>query len=91
MNPKSVNSGHVHENEMKCIDLIQAQLERARELLKTEESAEDVIMQISAIKFALKSMESTLVEKRMAARLSEAFNISNQHYQQRKLDKAELA
>jgi DNA-binding FrmR family transcriptional regulator len=87
---KRVNDNSPFGAEMKCLEDVQHQLEDVRALLQQEDCADEILKRIASIRFAVRSMESTLMEKEIKKQVSAAFDATNLTQQERILSAADL-
>lgn len=74
-----------HSKELHRINRISGQLEGVKRMISGREYCPKIVTQIQAIRAALKSLESVVLEKHMEMCVKDAFNSKNQREANEKL------
>ena len=83
--PRSVPA-HDHSAELKRISRIKGQMEGVERMIIEKRYCPDIVIQIKAVRSALRSLEANIVEGHMRHCVKAAFKSKNQEVVQEKLE-----
>ncbi len=88
LNPRKINQPppHDHTSELKRLSRIKGQVEGVERMILDQRYCPDIVMQIKAVRSALRSLEANIVEAHMRHCVKAAISSKNPHVAQQKFE-----